>query len=490
MRAVYLALMILILSITEVSSCIYEYRDVLFYPNQTQEVGKDWIVVNFTNSNPFPLYDIELSYRGETVYIPSVRPGENLKIDPYKTLSPSPFPLRIDADVVGHNITYTVFNDYSRSVDVNITIPTFTGFEGCDDCRVTESIFFNKTIPPHGKSKFTIFINTSSFRIPDGKIHFQIEDVIPVRYGVDVQISVEKEKRGGEWYADFKLKNNLSRDVNVSFEAWYVLRIDDHTYSNKTELFNETVFLKSGEMKSFSSSVVTDKIPVFYMRARARLSGTCKVYIKPVTGVGNDYIVGYAVLKGFTNSGRVGGGGGAASSVGAGAVAGANAEGKGRAGGGETGTSPRVPSLQPLPVSINLPSPAIPEITLEEARGYVATMLPASYGLFFAMVLFPLMTRRGVVVGNDMITPHRYALLRAYGRRLYSTPSNAFPGGIIITPDEKLVERFMNLGISRKDAECIAAAIKLKKPLVTSNREVAEIAANNGCIILFVGGRM
>ena len=90
-------------------------------------------------------------------------------------------------------------------------------------------------------------------------------------------------------------------------------------------------------------------------------------------------------------------------------------------------------------------------------------------------------------MSGDIVTPRSYALLRAYGRKLYSTPSGAFPGCIMVEPDESVVERFMNLGLQRKDAECIAAAIKIKKPLLTSDRHVAEVASRNGCMVILIG---
>lgn len=76
----------------------------------------------------------------------------------------------------------------------------------------------------------------------------------------------------------------------------------------------------------------------------------------------------------------------------------------------------------------------------------------------------------------------------AYGRRIYSTPSNAIPGSIIVQPDESIVQNFVNLGLDRKDAECVAISLRIKKPLITSSKKVAEIATRNGCVTLLVGG--
>ncbi|WP_456467893.1 hypothetical protein [Archaeoglobus sp.] len=475
--------LVILISISTTSSCIYEYREAVFYPNETQEVGRDWIVVNFTNQHPFRLYDVELKYRGESVYIPNVAPGINIKVDPYTTLPGEEFPLKVEAVVSGFNITYKIWNYYSQSIDVNVTIPIFRGFEKCYRCSANGNITFSASIPSGGSAGFTVKANTSNFDVPDGILSFKLKRSIPVKYGVDVQISVEKEQRGNKWYATFYLRNNLNRDVNVSFEAWYVIN------SQRSELFNSSVFLKAGENRSFSAPPVENTTPpVFYMRARAKISDSCDVVIMPATKNGNGYVVGYAILKGFSYSG---GGGG-------------EAGGGGGRGGGVVPPAPPpevVPPPQPaqppapqpgqpvaLPVpvqiSINLPETAIPNISVEEATNYLAMMLPAAYGLFFATVLFPVMTRRGVVVSRDLITPQNYALIRAYGRRLYSTPSNAFPGCIVIEPDESIVERFMNLGLERKDAECVAVALKIKKPLITDSRKVIEIAAQNGCIVI------
>lgn len=458
------------------SSCIYEYREATFYPNGSQIIGKDWIVVNFTNNLPFQLYDIRLNYRGESIYIPNVAPGVNLKIDPYKTLPGQKFPIRVVANVNGGNLTYRIFNDYSRSVDVKLTIPVFDGFEKCFGCFVNEgNIIFNTSIPSGGFSEFTMQV--SSNEVPDGEISFVINNSIPVRYGVDIQISVEKKQSGNDWYATFHLKNNLDRDVNTTFEAWYVIN------NQKNELFNTTLFLRSGENRTFFASIKNSTPPIFYIRARATIDDSCNVLIIPATKNGKSYIVGYAVLKGFKYSAVIGGGGGAGGGgVGGGAVTG---------GGGEVVGPPAIqppqpqqPSPQPVPISLNLPEMTVPSIGIEEATNYVAMMLPAAYGLFFAVVIFPIMSRRGVVVTSDLINPRSFMLIRAYGRRLYSSPSNAFPGCVVIEPDEELVERFMNLGLERRYAEAIAVAIKMKKPLLTDKREVAEIAIQNGCLAL------
>lgn len=120
-----------------------------------------------------------------------------------------------------------------------------------------------------------------------------------------------------------------------------------------------------------------------------------------------------------------------------------------------------IPRPEPITILLNLPSFKVGEISIGEAKSYVAMMLPAAYGLFFAIVLFPIMSRRGMVVSSDLITPQNYALLMAYGRRIYSTPSNAIPGSIIVQPDESIVQNFVNLGLDRKDAECVAISLRI-----------------------------
>ncbi len=474
MRGLIFLLPLLLLLVPISTACIYEYRDVVFYPSGDEKVGRDWIVVNFTNPYPFQLYDVDLKYRGAEVYLPNIPSGETLKIDPYTTLSPKKFPLRVFAKITGERITYTIRNEYNRSLLVNISIPVFRGFTGCAGCSVKKSINFSSEIPAGGNSSFTLYVNTTAVEIPDGKIEFRIEKSVPVSYGVDVKISVEKERRGNEWYATFYISNLLNRDVDVNFKAWYTINSQQH------ELFNQTLHLGAMENVSFSAPPVTSSTaPVFYIKARARISDLCNVAVIPATKKGNSYVIGYAVLRGL----KQGGGGGA------GEVGGRGAE--------EVVVPP--PQQQPqqppsqsqgpvsVPFSINFPQLSIPEITTASVVNYVAMMLPAAYGLFFATVLFPLMTRRGVVVTQDMITPRNYALLRAYGRKLYTTPSGAFPGCIVVEPDEALVERFMNLGLQRRDAECIAAAIKIKKPMITSNRKVAEVASKNGCVAILIG---
>ncbi len=472
----------LLLLIPTATACIYEYREVVFYPNGSEDVGRDWIVVNFTNPYPFQLYNVELKYRGARVYIPSIYPKETVKIDPYATLPIEEFPLKVYAEVAGENVTYTIQNEYTKDLLINVHIPTFRGFVKCYGCS-EKGINFTSEVPAGGSSSFTLRLNSSNFKIPDGRIEFKMEKSVPVFYGVDVKISVEKEQKGNTWYATFHISNPLSRDTNVSFETWYTIN------SQRYDLFNGTIHLRSGENRSFSAPpVVSSTTPVFYIKASAEIKDLCNVTVMPATKNEGRYIIGYAILKGFA-VGRGAGGGGAG---GGGGEGGGRGAGVGRGVGGkvtgeESVQPPAQPVALPVPFSINLPKMTIPKISMEEATSYVAMMLPAAYGLFFATVLFPLMTRRGVVVSRDVITPRNYALLRAYGRRLYTTPSSAFPGCVVVEPDESIVERFINLGLQRKDAECVAAAIKIKKPLLTSDRNVAEIASRNGCMVILIG---
>ena len=487
MRAVVLPAILLLL-IPTAMACIYEYREAVFYPNGSESVGRDWIVVNFTNPYPFQLYDVELRYRGAMVYLPSIPPGTTAKVDPYTTLPPEEFPVKVYAEVENGNVTYTIHNGFNKSLNVSLSIPLFSEFVRCYGCSAGREINFTSEVPANSSSSFTIRVSPTIFKIPDGRIEFRVKRHVPVSYGVDVKISVEKEQQGDRWYATFHISNPLSMDTNVSFEAWYTIDSQRH------DLFNETLHLKAGENTSVAAPpVVSSTPPVFYIRARAKIDDLCSVTIMPATKNGESYIIGYAVLKGFTAGGGGGAEGGVGGGVGRGGVGGGGAGG-GRTGvggetgtGGKTGEGGRVQYAQPVPFSLNLPEMVAPKISLEEATSYVAMMLPAAYGLFFATVLFPLMTRRGVVVSGDIVTPRSYALLRAYGRKLYSTPSGAFPGCIMVEPDESVVERFMNLGLQRKDAECIAAAIKIKKPLLTSDRHVAEVASRNGCMVILIG---
>jgi len=302
------------------SSCIYEYREVTFYPNSTQNVGRNWIVVNYTNPFPFYIYDMVLRYREETIFIPNIAPGTSLKID--LTLSPENFPLNFNVSIsrvceagsgvnTTVNITYTIHNLQTKTLDVNVSIPVFSGVKRCYGCRISENyILFEASIPSEGSSKFTLMVNGTEFEVPDGNVSFEIDDSIPVKYGSDIHIAVEKERKGNEWYATFRIQNPMDRDVNVTFEAWYTIS------SAKTVLFNRELHLKANENISLQASVISNSPPVFYIMAKARFPGMCKVTIQPAVKSGNSYIVGYGVLKGFRyvyegeGEGKIGGGGG------------------------------------------------------------------------------------------------------------------------------------------------------------------------------------
>ncbi len=214
MRAI--SLLFLIFLISPSMACIYEYREAIFYPNATQEVGRDWIVVNFTNPYPFNLYDVNLSYRNEFVYIPFIPPNSNLKIDPYKILTPQTFPLEVTSTAGVErgavNVSYTIKNNYDKPVEVRLEIPKPANFQDCVGCEASDVIKFHSTIPAGGEESFSILVSGNSARISDSSLSFSLTDSVPVEYGVDLVISIEKQRVGNRWFATFRIQNPLDQE--------------------------------------------------------------------------------------------------------------------------------------------------------------------------------------------------------------------------------------------------------------------------------------
>jgi len=478
--------LILTLTVLPSLACIYEIREAVFYPNSTQFVGRDWIVVNFTNSYSFSLYDVNLSYRGESVYLPYIPSNSNVRIDPYKTLPAQPFPLRVEVTAAQQNdqvnVTYSILNDYTKDLDVSVKVPKPENFLACYSCSLEgDKLNFSDSIPAGSYRQFTIAVIGSSAYIGEAEMSFALAESIEVEYGVDLQFSIEKSNNGNKWFATFNVKNNLDRNVSAVLEAWVELE------GSKTPLFTEKVSLEAGENLSFTHDLTSDTAPVFFMRVRATVEDSCSVTVIPAFRSGGNYVVGEALIAPFSFiAATAGGGGGGAGggTVGGGAGISPGSWPSQSEGSHETSQ----PSPQPLPVFVNLPSLSLPEIPPEVAKGYVLMIFPAAYGLFIALFFSPLSSRRGVVVTSDAVTQENYAFIRAYGRRIYTTPSNVIPGSLVISPSEEMVRKFMELGLKREYAESIAAAIILKKPLITSSREVAEMAIRNGCIPILIRG--
>lgn len=464
MRLLTFFVLLFLISIS--SACIFELRSATFYVNGTQEVTRDWFVIDFTNNYGYTLLDVHFS---DLAFVSVIRDGERVRIDPYKNVSPRIFPIAVFAKVESfgnQSVVRYVLENYGESTEVSVLIPMFQDFISCDNCVISnEGIIFNKTIAKNESASFNLTLKRD-FTIPDGKISFSYHGKIDMNFTANIPVIVEKG-RGENWVGIFKVSNVLDKKLKGNVTAFVEIG------SNRTTLFHEEIELDPGENFERSEEVKSQLVPIFYFQVQLRVEDYCNLTTLPATEIEGRYVVGYATLKGFTHTAPA--------------------------------VIPVVPG-PPIPEIVTVPTPEIPrtpEVTRIEAIEvvpeilippprvakevvvqYVVMMVPAIFGTFFATIFFPVHSKRGIVA----IREHERVLVKLYPKfRVFTVPSSPVRRGVVIEPDEELVFRLLEMGIDRKYAELIAVAIKVKKPAIVGDANVARIAVSLGIPVIVYG---
>ena len=463
MRALPLILLILI---GTSEACVFEIRSAVFYPNGTQEIGRDWLIVDFENNYSYDLFDVEF---GDIAYVSVIKSGEKVRIDPYKNLAPTNFPLIINTSLRTlddrSEVVYSITN-IGNTTEVEIAIPIFSGFISCENCEISNgSIIFRKTLSRNETASFRL-ISSRSFSVPDAKIGFKYEETFSLNFTANVPISVVKG-RSDKWIGIFNLTNTIDREIHVNATA-----LADFQNGSRIELFSENFVLNKGETFSRSEEIQSSEVPVFIFKVNARVFDFCRLTIIPAYELDGRYIIGQAVLKGFSHTPPILPGRG------------------GLPGGGLPIVTPAVPTPVPTPETTPTPrvervSPelriAFERIPIEYAIPYFVAVFPSLFGLFIVTVL-PI--RRGVVVTGEH---EKVARILSPRFRIYCPPSSPVKFGIVVEPDRELYLALLDNGISRENAEAIAVAIKVKKPLITNREEVARMALKLGIPVMMYG---
>lgn len=451
------------------NACVLEIRETTFYVNGTQEISRDWVVVNFTNVYPYEIYDVQIE---KIAQIPTVLPGQNVKIDPYLTLSPVEFPIAFRAifEDLGDRslVRYSVENLGEEQLDILISFPKFEGFLDCEGCEVGERINFNLSISPKSSENFTIF-TTRSFQIPDAEVSFKFLKTQNVSFGLKVPMSIEKGNRG-EWIARFQTSNPTDREIDLKVEAWADL------CGARVEILNESFKLPPGGIFSESIELKSACVPIFFFKVIARVEDFCKYEIVPSSLIAGRYALGYATLKGFSYlpptplpppTPPIG------------------------PGFGPPAPPPTIP-LAPPPIQAPSYFTTSPEVAmsspkpipLEIAVVYAIIIAPTAFGAFLAMIFFPVQTRRGIVLSGSNAKLAEMLFLKM---KIYTIPSNPVRGGILIEADQEVVSTLVSYGLELEDAELIAVAIKVKKPIIARNQMVARVALSCGVPVIGYG---
>uniref|UniRef100_A0A7J2TLD1 Uncharacterized protein n=1 Tax=Archaeoglobus fulgidus TaxID=2234 RepID=A0A7J2TLD1_ARCFL len=453
---------VLILIIAASQACVFEIRSAVFYPNGTQEISRDWLIVDFENNYGYEIFDVDI---GDIAKLPVVRNGERVKVDPYKNLTPRDFPLIVRADIKTFpdrsEVEYSIRN-LGKPVKIEISIPIFRDFISCEKCEVlNESIVFRKEFAENETANFTIS-TSRQFSIPDATISFSYEDSIPLNFTASIPVSIEKG-RSNKWIGIFNITNTIDKEADIKATA-----LVEFQNGSRIELFNESFRLEAGKSFTRSAEVVSDDVPIFILKMNARVLDFCMLRIIPAYEINGRYVVGQALLKGISYF-------------------------------------PPVPFLpfMPTPEIPTLPTPPaetpvsrefieggtiriiIPErIPKEITFPNLAVTFFSLAGLFIVTVFFPVRSRRGIVA----IRKHEKVARIFFPKfRIYCPPSSPLSFGIMVEPDEETVSALLANGLSRDYAEAIAVAAKVKKPLIVDREDVARIALSLGIPVIAYG---
>jgi hypothetical protein len=479
--AVFVLCLFFTMTILSVSAqTLTEYREVIFYPDGRQKVIEDWFVVYIEEDSGkygAERYNAVITYRNASVEVQTISQKDNLSL--YHPLEAENVNISIVAVIEKgerDRVIYNVYNNYSQEIFINVTMPYFEGFIDCESCQKDNMIYFNLTVPPHGSSSFRIYAS-GRYSIPDADVSFEINTSARMMYKVPLDFSITKNRVDNRWFATFEVRNQLNDFVNASLKGWVI------TGSNRTDLFDERITLSPGETVVISRDIVSSETPVFYLKVDGVVESSIPAKIVPVKSLEDRYITGYGVLKGFSGLTTI-------------------AKGKKL----EVTPTPTAtptpiptptpaftpeelptPSPSPTPSAVSIKSPIelLPEPVREVAT---VVMLPATYVLMLSLILSPAFSNRGIVVDRRSLNPQNYRILRSIGKRIFLPRSTPLEGCYIVEVDKEIVERLsFNLNLSAEEAETLAVALMLKKPLFTTSRKLFEAAIKSGCVAYLIG---
>ncbi len=458
---------LLLLLIAASQACVFEIRSAVFYPNGTQEISRDWLIVDFENSYGYDLFDVEFD---EIAHVPVIKKGERVGIDPYRTIAPQTFPVTISAGTRvfadRSEIEYSVTN-LGNSTEIEISFPTFSDLISCENCEISnDSIIFRKTLGKNETANFRLITNRA-FSIPDARISFSYEESFSLNFTANIPVSVVKG-RSDRWIGFFNITNTIEQEIEVEAVAFA-----DFQNGSRTELFNETFVLKKGENFSRYVEIESKNVPIFIFKISARVSDFCKLTILPAYEAEGRYIVGQALLKGFSYHPAFPLPAGLPPSV-------------------ETPVLPTPLTTVPTPATtakreemisleFRIPFKRVPK---ELVIPYFIAIFPSLFGLFVVTVFFPIRSRRGIVATRDQ---EKAARIFSPRFRVYCPPSSPISFGIVVEPDEDIILALMENGIPREYAEAISIAAKIKKPLIVEREDIARIALKFGIPVILYG---
>jgi hypothetical protein len=261
---------------------IYEYRDVIFYPNGSQTVGISKLYINYTDTEAFNIY---IFYRNITANLPYPKtvvvdlPQQKFNI----SIVISAKRVKIDE----WEVYYKIINNYPYDILFNVTFPD--GFSAKN---------LSILIPANSERTITLSktLYSNTLHFGESNITFEVPAVVKIIYSTSIPFSIIKSNRildngSVEWEAIYIIKNNKPFPLNVTAFYWGEL-------DNKKVVFgNYSYTLNPNQNVTERFFIISDKIPIFYIKIYTWREIYKNITIKPALKVDNSYIIGKAVVK-------------------------------------------------------------------------------------------------------------------------------------------------------------------------------------------------
>jgi hypothetical protein len=286
MRALIITLLILMGAAKALN--ITEYRGVVFYPNGSQEVYTDKLLVNSTEE-----YGANITY-GKSFFTPSV--GSYVFSLPRK-----PFNLSVVVEAQESWVVYKIKNNYDFVLNISANITATGGAAICGNhCLNAEAedgyITANFSIPSNETGELFIIPTSSLLEVGESYLKFSYSSLAEVNTTLPLLVDIEKNSYDNKnWYATFNVKNLEDRDAIVSLRGWY--EVNGSTF----ELFNYSLTLPGNASWSTSRSIVTSGVPTFYIIASAVNTSLKEVRVIPaypanLSNLNAGYVYGEALV--------------------------------------------------------------------------------------------------------------------------------------------------------------------------------------------------
>ncbi|MEO2116851.1 MAG: hypothetical protein ABGW92_00385 [Methanocaldococcus sp.] len=262
---------------------MYEYRGVVFYPNGSQTIEVSKLYVDYPNPNTFGIY---VFYRNTSHYLPYPK---NITL----TLPPQKFNISIfiSSDRISQNewmVYYKIVNNYPYDINFNITLPN--GF----------NIKNTSILVPANSYKTIILskkLNSNTLYFGDSNVSFEIPAIVKIRYSLSIPFSIMKSNKildnnSIEWTATYVIKNNKNISLNVNVSYWAIVN------DNRINFGNYSYILNPNENITQSFNLISDDVPIFYLKFYAWRDIYKTIKVKPALKVNNSYIIGMGKVKG------------------------------------------------------------------------------------------------------------------------------------------------------------------------------------------------